>query len=489
MKKTKFLSVLLIIALVGLFVVPMMGCEELEITPELEELIREEAAKLQGEQGEPGPAGSAGPQGEQGPVGTQGEPGPAGPRGPAGSQGGQGSQGEPGPQGEVGPRGSSGSSGSDGSTGATGATGPQGEQGPAGEQGPPGESGVVSGAITVSYTTIQDAINAASPGATIIVPDGTYSATPDNSILLEDSEDHGYCFIHIDKAITLIGESRDGVILDGTGLQGEVRSTGIWVSVSNVTVKNLTIQNFEGSPNYSYGLYVMEKFRDYVWANVDPLQYVTAENVRVADCQASLYFMKTEYATVKDCIVENNTADGIWVAWGSHNATVQGNEVTNSGDHGIWVGSTWMGAGHVSNDAIIKGNTVNGARESGIWYAGAGCLIEDNEVTNIQGDPAGWSNGVVTLGVTEATSNVVVQYNRIHDNDTYGIGISAASDVTGTHINFNNIYNNVDFGLKNQTGVLVDATENWWGTVVEADILAMVSGDVDYGEWLLAPFE
>lgn len=115
MKKIKLVSILCIVALLGVCVASMIGCAELELTPEMEDLIKEEVAKMQGPQGEPGPAGpagSAGPQGETGsagPAGSQGDPGPAGPAGP---------QGEPGPQGEVGP------AGSPGSTGATGATGP-----------------------------------------------------------------------------------------------------------------------------------------------------------------------------------------------------------------------------------------------------------------------------------------------------------------------------------------------------------------------------
>jgi len=149
--KKKLLSILCVIALLGLCVVPMMGCEEVEITPEMEELIREELAKLQGEQGEPGPAGpqgepgDTGPSGPQGEQGLQGERGPAGSAGPAGPAGSQGSQGEQGPQGEAGPAGSPGPKGATGATGATGPAGPaglQGEQGPAGPQGDPGPAGL-----------------------------------------------------------------------------------------------------------------------------------------------------------------------------------------------------------------------------------------------------------------------------------------------------------------------------------------------------------
>jgi len=97
-------------------VASMIGCAELELTPEMEDLIEEEVAKMKGPQGEPGPAG---PQGEQGPQGEPGSAGPAGPQGEPGPAGSAGAQGEPGPQGEVGPAGSPGA-------GATGATGPAG---------------------------------------------------------------------------------------------------------------------------------------------------------------------------------------------------------------------------------------------------------------------------------------------------------------------------------------------------------------------------
>jgi hypothetical protein len=106
----------------------MMGCEEIEITPEMEELIREELAKLQGDQGELGPAGSQGEPGTAGPQGEQGEVGPKGSTGAKGATGSTGTQGIQGEQGPAGPAGA-GASGPKGSTGAKGATGPQGPAG------------------------------------------------------------------------------------------------------------------------------------------------------------------------------------------------------------------------------------------------------------------------------------------------------------------------------------------------------------------------
>ena len=355
-----------------------------------------------------------------------------------------------------------------------------------------------------AYATIQDGIEAVQEYGTVNVAAGTYSATIDNSIALGGNL--GYCFVHINKPITLTGESRDGVILDGTGLQDQVRSTGIWVSASNVMVKNLTIQNFTGT-NYSYGLYVMEKFRHYVWSEVVALDHVTAENLKVVGCIAPLYFMKTEYATVKDCISENNLTDGIWISWGSHYATVEGNTVTNSGDHGVWVGISWMGDGP-SNNATITNNIVNGAREGGISFvASDGAIISGNTITNVAGeDPSvgGWSVGALSL--KDGCSNVEAFDNTIYNNDGswggyngtgHGIGI----DGTPSNINLhdNNIYGNTGYGLYNYSTVVVMATNSWWGSASGPKHAGntfnvgsqgdRVSDNVDYCPWLDAPFD
>ena len=76
MKKVKFIGVLCMVTLLLLL---LAGCEgKIELTPEMEDLIKEEVANLQGPQGEPGPQGELGAAGPQGEPGLQGEPGPAG---------------------------------------------------------------------------------------------------------------------------------------------------------------------------------------------------------------------------------------------------------------------------------------------------------------------------------------------------------------------------------------------------------------------------
>lgn len=83
MKEVKFIGVLCMVALLLLL---LAGCEsKVELTPEMEDLIKEEVANLQGPQGEPGLQGEPGPAGSQGESGPQGPAGSTGATGPAGT--------------------------------------------------------------------------------------------------------------------------------------------------------------------------------------------------------------------------------------------------------------------------------------------------------------------------------------------------------------------------------------------------------------------
>ena len=82
-----------------------------------------------------------------------------------------------------------------------------------------------------NYTTIQEAINNASSGATIFVRKGTY-----------------YEHLVINKTITLIGEDSNSTVIDGYETDNVIH-----IRANNVTIKSFTVRN---SGMYLYGILV-----------------------------------------------------------------------------------------------------------------------------------------------------------------------------------------------------------------------------------------
>lgn len=351
----------------------------------------------------------------------------------------------------------------------------------------------------IYYDAIQEAIDAADDGNTIYVANGTYEAATENSqlYLLPDNTDLWF-FVNIDKSLNLIGENQDGVILDGTLLSqsGNVtRPTCIWISASNVTVENFTIRNFYNPDNFCYGVVSWKDLRDN--SSVDTITDITLNNLKVQDCIASIYFILTEYPTVRNCIVEDGLADGIWIARGGDNAVVENNTVINSGDHGIWVGNCWLGLGP-SDNATITDNYIDGAREGGISFVGSdGAIISGNTITNVAGD--GWSVGALSL--KDGPSDIEAYDNTIYGNygdwsgySGTGHGIGVDGIPSNINLYHNNIYDNTGYGIYNYSTVEVGAKDNWWGHISGPTHLAnpggtgdAVSDNVSFDPWSESP--
>ena len=252
----------------------------------------------------------------------------------------------------------------------------------------------VGGSGPGNYSSIQSAIDNSNDGDTIYVYGGTY---------IEN--------IVIDKKIRLIGEDRNDTIIDGGG-----QSDTVYISSSNVIVKNFTITRSASSA-----------------AGVD-IEKSTEDNV-------------VWYCTIKNCKIYHNYDGILCYSWGDavyHNFI--DNYISENLEDGIDL---------VSGDNIIRGNTIVGNGEKGIRiFGGDDNRVEYNFISNNRGD---FRDGGIYL---EHTSRTEICYNYIGCNPDYGIYLTESS----ASIHHNNILDNGDNARDNYYNYWDDGSEgNYWG--------------------------
>jgi hypothetical protein len=321
-----------------------------------------------------------------------------------------------------------------------------------------------------------------------------YAAVADN-ITLEDGTYNQR--VVIDKSLTLQGESQAGVILDGTGLAGS--GSGIFVAnnVTDVTIQDLTIENFTGSgANTSGGIYAPANNNNLtidqvtIQNNINaagfyangPIDNVSITNSTVNNHGGGGVFargiviwngVKTNI-NITDNNLSNNTCCGIELQDGSGSAV-------NISDNTIAIGGGDNAIGVVGLDGSVGSNTINNNVITGggrygieIKNPGGDVLVDNNNVTlTIQNtdlrDRAGiavmrrgvlGSNPDVPNGVT-LTNNTVdgyTQTNAASSSEGFGIVVSGTN-----HTVSNNTVNNSDVGIQiqqNPDGYPGDANQN-----------------------------
>ncbi len=305
------------------------------------------------------------------------------------------------------------------------------------------------------FTTIQAAIDAASPGDTIIVAAGTYNEN-----------------VVVNKSVTLQSAEKHKAKIDGdTTGDGVPDGSCMTLSANGVTIDGFDIRN-------GYNGIIGETDNSIISNNNihGHLNYVGSNGVGI------LLWGDNDNNQILDNKIEQNDRQGIFIGYG--------------------------GASKISNGNMISGNDIkknglytqpNGPDASAygiqLWNAD-GNTIENNKIRDHDdwfpygGTTFDWAQGIYLC----AAFNNIVKGNDLHKNN-FGVGAysSGRTPVGSNQIHYNNIRGNTGYGVMNSYDTItLDATCNWWGHYSGPGGVGLgtgdaVSGNVVYDPWLALP--
>jgi len=309
------------------------------------------------------------------------------------------------------------------------------------------------------YSTIQEAIDAASDSDTIVVAAGLYKEN-----------------VVIDKSLALKGAQAGVDARNRTGpetiIEPDEEAIGISVLTAAgrvVVIDGLTVQNAgHAIATPEFGLMAAD---------------ITVKNVRVlhaGDFGISLTFTMgavVEYCYVEDAIVAINA--GAVLPASPTVATFRNNEVVNS-EFGI---TGYLGG------SLVEGNLIRDFANEGV---GISAQFTDTEIRN--NTVTGYVNGAaMTFEKSHhdrpISENVTVEGNTFTEN-LHGIYVwPDQTELKGITVSFNNIAGNSWRGIRNNGGQTLNATRNWWGDVLGPGGVGPGDGDdvsskVLYSPWL-----
>ncbi|MFB0500092.1 MAG: right-handed parallel beta-helix repeat-containing protein, partial [Candidatus Hadarchaeaceae archaeon] len=327
-----------------------------------------------------------------------------------------------------------------------------------------------------NFNSIQEAIDNASEGETVLVGPGTYDE-----------------YVDIDKPLTLSGQS--GAIVKPTSPAGTIIS----IQADDVTVEGFEVDGSSGGGAICAGIGSIH------WTPDGTTKWNGYKNITIRN------------NTVHD--IQNDTDKGLGISlWRNdghtyENILIEGNTVYNTGRMGIYIGaikfdySEWLLSasntikGNVVHDTMLNpnaGETFPGGCGGIALDAAKDCTIEGNTVYN-----SGTSDNPmpgIFLAHGSAAGNKILG-NEVY-NQAYGIAVEIDredvvfdGDPPATpEVHYNNIHNNDQYGLivLNADEKVVDATLNWWGDPSGPGGVGLGTGDnvsvnANYASWLPRP--
>lgn len=322
---------------------------------------------------------------------------------------------------------------------------------------------------SAEYTSIQDAIDNATNGDTISVWEGTYSEN-----------------VVVDKSVSLVGNGSEVTTIDGGGSGDVVK----------ITVNRCNVSGFRvtGGDNFHAGIQINSDYNTidnnncsdnkFLAINLDTSShnnisnnscvnntngisiissnYNTIFNNLCSNKYQAIHLFSSDFNTVSHNICLNNNID----LFSSNNNIISSNICSSENDNGI----SLTGSDH----NIVSNNTCN-SNSVGIFFNSSDNNIITNNtcINNTSGmyfsgsDHNIISNNTCSNSLFNGILLSVSNNNQVSNNKFFfnGAGIRLTSNSQNNTIHYNNICNNIDYGMNatNNKGCTVNATDNWWG--------------------------
>lgn len=328
----------------------------------------------------------------------------------------------------------------------------------------------IDGPVGTIGFLIEPFVEGAPSGSTVNVLSGMYVETGQ---------------IHVTSDINLVGADRTMTTISpgfDTGSSGDSRGfflvdSGVTFNISDVTIDGTGQKVWQAIRHKGQGTVTNVDFRE--------IKFPTYHGTGMA-------VFGNGNVDVTNCTFGEIGRIGVqYFGPGVTGSIFSGNTYTGKGDGDFLDYAVEVGAGAVAaiNDNMISGNrgvaSSDGSTSAGIlvttfFGAGTSADIVGNTISeSTSGIAVGFGEddgSTVTIENNELLSNedgirvasaasLTATGNFIHDNASDGISLAEDTDgpVVSAVLNYNCFENNGDFGVKNLTGSLVDAENNWWG--------------------------
>ena len=320
---------------------------------------------------------------------------------------------------------------------------------------------------TVSYATIQAAVNAAPAGGTVTVDAGTYNET-----------------VTVSKALTIRG-AKAGVDARTRSTSSEsivyATQTVFYVGANDVTIDGFTIEGNDANIGAAQGAGVLmapsiagtHVLNNIIQNNVTGIYLSNNSNTDQCLVQHNLIQNNFEAGNNWQLAVGENGSRGIYTdgtVSGGYltNVLIDANKLYNSNFNGGdedegFIALQALTAGKQFNITITN-NTIGNESKALLATNVTNLVFLGNTVTNLDDG----SSGPVRF---EGDANTVdIQYNSIHNNSGPGVAADSSGvpgDSSGFVVDYNDIYANDGIGVLTPDATydgLLTTVGDWWGS-------------------------